>query len=101
MFTLGLVLLEGISPASRPRWSGDGGGLFSPERGCFSLDGKARFWFNSKSSTGQGTLPEKLPVLLSLGLAAFLFSGNVMSALTSLDLCSQFNWGRKRKKKWF
>jgi len=67
------------------------GSLFAPDQGCFSLDEKPQFWFDSKSmqsSMGQGTLPEKLPVLLTLRLGAFLFFGNVMSALTSADRCS-------------
>ena len=71
------------------------GSLFAPDQGCFSLDEKPQFWFDSKSmqsSMGQGTLPEKLPVLLTLRLGAFLFFGNVMSALTSADRCSWFIW---------
>lgn len=69
MFALGLVLLEGNLPCFPAQVVRGLGSLFSPDQGCLSVNEKSRFWFNSKSipsSTGQGTLPEKLSVFLTL-----------------------------------
>lgn len=96
MFAPGSVLLEGISPASRPRWSGDWAACFPPIKDVFHLMRNPDFGLTPSPSCpaqGQGTRLEKQPIFLTLRLGAFLFSTNVRFALTSVDLCSQFIWG--------
>lgn len=97
MFAPGSALLEGISPASRPRWSGDWAACFPPIKDVFHLMRNPDFGLTPSPSCpaqGQGTRLEKQPIFLTLRLGAFLFSTDVRSALTSVDLCSQFIWGK-------